>query len=97
MEIDLNKQLIPYMEHVINQTLNMVDKIFVDTDNIDRVEISRLLTQLNDEFKDYIILLSPQTQGRLMEINHHILGNDKIYEMKDNQLNIQSFDNNAKE
>jgi len=68
------------MEHVINQTLNMVDGIFVDTDNIDRVEISRLLTQMDEEFKDYLTSLSPQTQGRLMEIKDKMLKDDTAYE-----------------
>jgi hypothetical protein len=80
MEMDLNKQLVPYMEHVINQTLDMVDGIFVDTDNSDRGEISRLLTQLDEEFKDYLTLLSPQTQGRILEIKDKVLKDNTVYD-----------------
>lgn len=80
MEMDLNKQLVPYMEHVINQTLDMVDGIFVDTDNIDRGEISRLLTQLDEDFEEYLTLLSPQTQGRIMEIKAKVSKDDIVYD-----------------
>lgn len=97
MEIDLNKQMVPYIEHVINQTLDMVERICVDTDNINRVEISRLLTQLEKDFGSYLTLLSPQTQGRLMEINHNILKDDEVYEELNDQQDTPLFDDNARE
>jgi hypothetical protein len=80
MEMQLDKQLVPYIEHVINQTLDMVDGIFVDTDNIDRGEISRLLNQLEDDFNDYFTSLSPKTQGRLLEIKDKMLKDNTVYE-----------------
>jgi hypothetical protein len=79
MENNLDKQLVPYMEHVIGQTLNMVEKLFVDTDNIDKSEISKLLTHLKEDFGDYITLLSPQIQGRLLEINDKMLKDDTVH------------------
>jgi len=80
MENNLDKQLVPYMEHVINQTLNMVEELFTNTDNIDKVEISMLLTQLREDFGDYNSLLSPKIQGRLLEINDKILKGNTVYE-----------------
>jgi hypothetical protein len=80
MENNLDKQLVPYMEHVIGQTLDMVEKLFVDTDNIDKKEIKNLLTHLKEDFGDYITLLSPKIQGRLFEINDKILKDDTVHE-----------------
>jgi hypothetical protein len=97
MEIDLNKQMVPYIEHVINQTLDMVERICVDTDNINRMEISRLLTQLEEDFGSYLTLLSPQTQGRLMEINRNILKDNEVYEELNDQQDTPLFDDNTKE
>lgn len=96
MEIDLNKQLVPYMEYVIGQTLDTVERLSKE-EIFDKKEIKQLISELENEFGDYLILLSPQIQGRIMEINHYILDDDKVYEESNNQLNIQPFENNAKE
>jgi hypothetical protein len=96
MESNLDKQLVPYMEHIIGQTLNIVESLSKE-EIFDKKEINKLLLELKNEFGDYITLLSPQIQGRIMEISHYILSDDKIYEMENDQPNIQLFDNNAKE
>jgi len=95
MEMDLNKQLVPYMEHIINQTLDMVESLSKEK-GLDVKEISKLISELEIEFGDYTTLLSPQIQGRIMEINHYILNNNKIYEGSNTSLNTQPFDNNSK-
>jgi len=77
MEIDLNKQLVPYMEHVIGQTLNMVESISKE-EGFDKKEMGKLISELNNEFGDYLTLLSPQIQGKIMEINDYILRNDEV-------------------
>ena len=96
MEMDLNKQLVPYMEHIIGQTLNMVESISKE-ESFNKKEMGKLISELNNEFGDYLTLLSPQIQGRIMEINHYILNNDKVYEESNDQPNIQPFENDAKE
>jgi hypothetical protein len=96
MENNLDKQLVPYMEHIIGQTLNMVESISKE-ESFNKKEIGKLISELNNEFGDYLILLSPQIQGRIMEINHYISNDDKVYEESNDQPNIQPFENNAKE
>jgi hypothetical protein len=94
--INLDKQLIPYLEPVINQTLDMVESISKE-EGFNRQEVKTLLNQLEEEFGEYTHLLSPQIKGRILEINHFILGDDKVYEITDEQQNTQPLDNNAKE
>jgi hypothetical protein len=96
MENNLDKQLVPYMEHIIGQTLNMVESISKE-ESFNKKEMGKLISELNNEFGDYFTLLSPQIQGRIMEINHYILNDDKVYEESNDQPNIQSFENDAKE
>ena len=96
MEDNLDKHLAPYMEHVIGQTLNMVESIFKE-EGFDKKEMGKLISELNNEFGDYLTLLSPQIQGRIMEINHYISNDDKVYEESNDQPNIQPFENDAKE
>jgi hypothetical protein len=96
MENNLDKQLVPYMEHVIGQTLNMVESISKEK-GFDKKEMGKLISELNNEFGDYLTLLSPQIQGRIMEINHYMLNDDKVYEELNDQPNIQPFEDNAKE
>jgi hypothetical protein len=96
MEMDLNKQLVPYMEHIINQTLNMVESLSKE-EIFDKKEMGKLISELNNEFGDYLTLLSPQIQGRIMEINHYISNDDKIYELENTSPNTQPFEDNAKE
>jgi hypothetical protein len=96
MEMDLNKQLVPYMEHIIGQTLNMVESLSKE-EIFDKKEMGKLISELNNEFGDYLTLLSPQIQGRIMEINHYISNDDKIYELENTSPNTQPFEDNAKE
>jgi hypothetical protein len=96
MENNLDKQLVPYMEHVIGQTLNMVESISKEK-GFNKKEMGKLISELNNEFGDYLTLLSPQIQGRIMEINHYMLNDDKVYEESNDQPNIQPFEDNAKE
>ena len=96
MENNLDKQLVPYMEHIINQTLNMVESLS-EEESFDRKEMGKLIFELKNNFGDYITLLSPQIQGRITEINDYILGDDKVYEMENDQPNIQPFENDAKD
>ena len=73
MEINnLDKQLIPYLEPVIKQTLDMIEGIF-NENTVDEGEINELLYQLDEEFKEYIHMLSPQIQGRILEIHDRLL------------------------
>jgi hypothetical protein len=96
MENNLDKQLVPYMEHIIEQTLNMVESISKE-ESFNKKEMGKLISELNNEFGDYLTLLSPQIQGRIMEINHYISNDDKVYEESNDQPNIQPFENDAKE
>jgi hypothetical protein len=96
MEDNLDKQLVPYMEHVIDQTLNMIELVSKE-ESFDKKEINKLIFELKSEFGDYLTLLSPQIQGRIMEINHYILDNNKVYEESNDQPNTQPFEDNAKE
>jgi hypothetical protein len=79
MENNLDKQLIPYMEHVINQTLNMVESLSKE-EIFDKKEIRHLITELESEFGDYTTLLSPQIQGKILEIHDFLLKDNDIYE-----------------
>jgi hypothetical protein len=80
--INLDKQLIPHLEPIINQTLDMIESVSKE-EGFDKREAKALLNQLKEEFGEYTHLLSPQIQGRILEINHFTLGNDKVYEMTD--------------
>jgi hypothetical protein len=95
MENDLDKQLVPYMEQVIEHTLNMIESLSKE-EIFNKKEMRNLISELDSEFGDYLTLLSPQIQGRIMEINHYILNDDKVYEGSNDQPNIQLFEDNAK-
>jgi len=82
MENDLEKQLIPYLEPIINQTLDMIEGMF-NEGNFDEGEINELLYQLQDDFGEYINMLSPQIRGRISKIHDKLLNLDNIYDSKD--------------
>jgi hypothetical protein len=65
---DLDKQLIPHLEPIINQTLDMIEGTF-DQSDFSWEGGRELLSQLQEEFGEYISMLSPQTQGRILEIH----------------------------
>jgi hypothetical protein len=80
METDnLNKQLVPYLEVIINQTLEVIENIFIE-DKFDEGEVNELLYQLEEEFGEYIGILSPQIRGRLMEIHDKLLNGNDVYD-----------------
>ena len=90
MEIDLDKQLVPYIEGIITQTLDMIESLYGE-ENFNQEEIRKLMFELENEFGDYTILLSPKIHGRIMEINHYILNNNKVYETSNLSPNIQDI------
>jgi hypothetical protein len=81
MEDNLEKQLIPYLEPIINQTLEMVERM-LNEKIFDEGEINELLYQLEEEFGEYINILSPQIQGKILEIHNKLLNLDRVYESK---------------
>jgi hypothetical protein len=82
MENDLEKQLIPYLEPIVNQTLDIIEGMF-DEGNFNEGEINELLYQLQDNFGEYINILSPQIRGKISKIHDKLLGLDNIYDPKD--------------
>ena len=84
---NLDKQLIPYLEPVVKQVLDIIDEI-INKENFDEGEVNELLYQLNDEFGEYLNMLSPQTQGRILEIHGKLLNpidvSDKEILIEDN-------------
>ena len=82
MEDSLEKQFIPYLESIINQTLEMVEEMLGE-DNFDEGEINELLYQLQEDFGEYINMLSPQIRGRILEIHDKLLNLNNIYESTD--------------
>lgn len=91
MEDNLEKQFIPYLEPIINQTLEMVE-IISKGEDFDKSEISRLLNELQEDFGEYIHMMSPETQGRILEVSYQLAGFDKIYDPQDSPLNTQPFE-----
>ena len=91
IEDNLEKQLIPYLEPIINQTLEMVE-IISKGEDFDKNEISKLLNELQEDFGEYIHMMSPETQGRILEVNYQLAGFDEIYDLQDSLLNTQPFE-----
>ncbi len=81
-EDNLEKQFIPYLEPIINQTLEMVEEMLSE-ENFDEGEINELLYQLQEDFGEYIHIISPQIRGRILEIHDRLLNLDNIYESTD--------------
>jgi hypothetical protein len=79
-EIDFDKQLIPLLEPIIAQSLNMIEKIINSGENFDRDEVSSLLLDLEDNFGEYKHLLSPKIYGRIMDVNYKLSDFDKVYD-----------------
>lgn len=85
-EDNLEKQFIPYLEPVINQTLEMIEMISEELD-FDKNEIIKLLNQLQEDFGEYIHMMSPEIQGRILEISYRLDGFDEVYDLQDVPLN----------
>lgn len=81
-EDNLENQFIPYLESIINQTLEMVEIISKEKD-FDKSEIIQLLDQLQEEFGEYIHMMSSEIQGRILKIHDKLLNLDNIYESTD--------------
>jgi hypothetical protein len=79
-EIDFDKQLIPLLEPIIAQSLNMIEKIIDSGEDFDRDEVSVLLLDLEDNFGEYKYLLSPKIYGRIMDVNYKLSDIDKVYD-----------------
>jgi hypothetical protein len=79
--INLDKQIIPYLEPVISQTLDIIEETLSE-EGFDEGEVNELLYQLDEEFGEYITMLSPQIRGRLMEIHDKLLNNNIVYDSK---------------
>ena len=79
-EIDFDKQLIPLLEPIIAQSLNMIEKIMESGEDFDKDEVSNLLLDLEENFGEYKHLLSPKIYGRIMDVNYKLSGFDKVYD-----------------
>jgi hypothetical protein len=81
-EDNLEKQFIPYLEPIVNQTLEMVETISKG-ENFDKSEIIKLLNELQDNFGEYIHMMSLETQGRILEVSYQLDNFDEIYDLQD--------------
>lgn len=79
-EINFDKQLIPLLEPIIAQSLDMIEKLIDSGENFSKDEASKLLLDLEDNFGEYKYLLSPKIYGRIMEVNYRLSEFDKIYD-----------------
>ena len=79
-EIDFDKQLIPLLEPIIAQSLDMIEKIMNSGEDFDKDEVSVLLLDLEENFGEYKHLLSPKIYGRIMDVNYKLSGFDKVYD-----------------
>ena len=79
-EIDFDKQLIPLLEPIIVQSLDMIEKIMDSGENFDRDEVSSLVLDLEENFGEYKHLLSPKIYGRIMDINYKLSQLDEGYD-----------------
>jgi hypothetical protein len=79
-EINFDKQLIPLLEPIIAQSLDMIEKLIDSGENFSKDEASKLLLDLEDNFGEYKHLLSPKIYGRIMEVNYRLSEFDKIYD-----------------
>ena len=90
-EDNLEKQFIPYLEPIVNQILEMVEMISKGED-FDKSEIIKLLDQLQEDFGEYIHMMSPETQGRILEVSYQLEGFDEEYDLQDTPPNTQPFE-----
>jgi len=90
-EDNLEKQFIPYLEPIVNQTLEMVEMISKEED-FNKSEIIKLLDQLQEDFGEYIHMMSPETQGRILEVSYQLEGFDEEYDLQDAPPNTQPFE-----
>ena len=82
-EIDFDKQLIPLLEPIIVQSLDMIEKIMDSGENFSRNEVSNLFLDLEDNFGEYKHLLSPKIYGRIMDMNYKLSQLDESYDFRE--------------
>ena len=82
-EIDFDKQLIPLLEPIIAQSLDMIEKIMASGEDFSRDEVSSLILDLEENFGEYKHLLSPKIYGRIMDMNYKLSGFDKVYDSQE--------------
>lgn len=82
-EIEFDKQLIPLLEPIIAQSLDMIERIMGSGENFSRDEVSSLILDLEENFGEYKHLLSPKIYGRIMDMNYKLSGFDKVYDSQE--------------
>lgn len=82
-EIEFDKQLIPLLEPIIAQSLDMIERIMGLGENFSRDEVSSLILDLEENFGEYKHLLSPKIYGRIMDMNYKLSGFDKVYDSQE--------------
>ena len=78
-EYNLEKQSISYLEPIINQTLEMIE-IFSKGEDFDANEVNELLKELQEDFGEYIHMMSIETQDKILKIQDELLNLDNTYE-----------------
>ena len=79
-ENNFEKQLIPYLEPVILQSLDMIETLIDSGENFSKNEASKLLLDLENNFGEYKHLLSTKTYGKIMEVNYRLSQLDGGYD-----------------
>ena len=79
-EDNFDKQLIPLLEPIIVQSLDMIEKIMDSGENFSRNEVSNLFLNLEENFGEYKHLLSPKIYGRIMDMNYKLSQLDEGYD-----------------
>ena len=79
-EDNFDKQLIPLLEPIIIQSLDMIEKIMDSGENFSRNEVSNLFLDLEENFGEYKHLLSPKIYGRIMDMNYKLSQLDEGYD-----------------
>jgi hypothetical protein len=82
-EDNFDKQLIPLLEPIIAQSLDMIEQIMNSGEDFSRDEISSLILDLEENFGEYKHLLSSKIYGRIMNINYRLSEFDKTYDSQE--------------
>jgi len=79
-EDNFDKQLIPLLEPIIVQSLDMIEQIMNSGEDFSRDEVYNLFLDLEENFGEYKHLLSPKIYGRIMDINYKLSQLDEGYD-----------------
>jgi len=79
-EDNFDKQLIPLLEPIIAQSLDMIEKIMNSGEDFSRDEVSSLILDLEENFGEYKHLLSPKIYGRIVDMNYKLSQLDEGYD-----------------